>query len=43
MPLCKLTRGFLEFRNSTFLPQRAQFAELSKKQQPRVMMIVDEE
>jgi carbonic anhydrase len=39
MPLCKLTRGFLEFRNNTFLPQRAQFAQLSKKQQPRVMMI----
>jgi carbonic anhydrase len=39
MPLCKLTRGFLEFRDSTFLPQRAQFAQLSEKQQPRVMMI----
>jgi carbonic anhydrase len=39
MPLCKLARGFLEFRNGTFLPHRAQFAELAEKQQPRVMMI----
>jgi carbonic anhydrase len=39
MPLCKLTRGFLEFRTSTFLPQRARFAQLAEKQQPRAMMI----
>jgi carbonic anhydrase len=39
VPLCKLTRGFLEFRNRTFLPQRAQFEQLVLDQQPRVMMI----
>jgi carbonic anhydrase len=39
MPLCKLTRGFLEFRNGTFLPQRTRFAQLAREQQPRVMMI----
>jgi carbonic anhydrase len=39
MPLCKLTRGFFEFRNGTFLPQRAQFEQLALEQQPRVMMI----
>ena len=39
MPLCKLTRGFLEFRSGTFLPQRAQFEKLALAQQPRVMMI----
>lgn len=39
MPLCKLTRGFLEFRNRTFLPQRARFEQLALDQQPRVMMI----
>jgi carbonic anhydrase len=39
MPLCKLTRGFLEFREGTFLPQRAHFAQLAQRQQPRVMMI----
>ena len=39
MPLCKLARGFLEFRSATFLPQRAQFEKLALAQQPRVMMI----
>jgi carbonic anhydrase len=39
MPLCKLTRGFLEFRRGTFLPKRAQFEKLALAQQPRVMMI----
>ena len=39
MPLCKLTRGFLEFRRGTFLPQRARFEQLALEQQPRVMMI----
>jgi carbonic anhydrase len=39
MPLCKLARGFLEFRSGTFLPQRAQFEKLALAQQPRVMMI----
>ena len=39
MPLCKLTRGFLEFRNRTFLPNRAQFELLALEQRPRVMMI----
>ena len=39
MPLCKLTRGFLEFRRGTFLPQRARFEQLAREQQPRVMMI----
>jgi carbonic anhydrase len=39
MPLCKLTHGFLTFRNSTFLPRQAQFQKLALAQQPRVMMI----
>jgi carbonic anhydrase len=39
MPLCKLTRGFLEFRKSTFLPQRTHFEHLALEQHPRVMMI----
>jgi carbonic anhydrase len=39
MPLCKLTRGFLEFRNATFEPRRSLFAQLAQRQQPRVMMI----
>jgi carbonic anhydrase len=39
MPLCKLTRGFLEFRSATFEPQRSRFEQLAEKQQPRVMMI----
>ena len=39
MPLCKLTRGFLQFRNGTFVPKRAQFEQLARAQQPRVMMI----
>ena len=39
MPLGKLTRGFLAFRDRTFLPQRAHFAQLAQRQQPRVMMI----
>ena len=39
MPLCKLTQGFLQFRSGTFLPQRARFEQLARKQQPRVMMI----
>ena len=39
MPLCKLTRGFLGFRDHTFLPQRAHFEQLARDQQPRVMMI----
>jgi carbonic anhydrase len=39
MPLCKLARGFLQFRNGTFLPQRARFEKLAREQQPRVMMI----
>ena len=39
MPLCKLTRGFLGFRDHTFLPQRARFEQLARDQQPRVMMI----
>ena len=39
MPLCKLTRGFLEFRSGTFLQQRARFEQLALEQQPRVMMI----
>jgi carbonic anhydrase len=39
MPLCKLTRGFLEFRRVTFEPKRSQFEQLAEKQQPRVMMI----
>jgi carbonic anhydrase len=39
MPICKLTRGFLEFRRTVFEPGRSRFAELAQKQQPRVMMI----
>lgn len=39
MSICKLTRGFMEFRNGTFLPQQARFAQLALAQQPRVMMI----
>jgi carbonic anhydrase len=39
MPLCKLTRGFLEFRKGTFLPQRTRFERLALEQHPRVMMI----
>ena len=39
MPLCKLTRGFMEFRNGTFVSQRAQFEQLALEQRPRVMMI----
>jgi carbonic anhydrase len=39
MPLCKLTRGFLVFRSTTFEPGRKRFAELAQQQQPRVMMI----
>ena len=39
VPLCKLTRGFLEFRDRTFLQQRPQFEQLALEQQPRVMMI----
>ena len=39
MPLGKLTRGFLAFRDRTFLPQRAHFEQLARDQQPRVMMI----
>ena len=29
MPLCKLTRGFLEFRSGTFLQQRTHFEHLA--------------
>jgi carbonic anhydrase len=39
MPLCKLTRGFLEFKNATFEPKRELFERLAHQQQPRVMMI----
>jgi carbonic anhydrase len=39
MPICKLTRGFLEFRRTVFEPARSRFAQLAQKQQPRVMMI----
>jgi len=39
MPLCKLTRGFLEFRSTVLEPGRSRFAELAQKQQPRVMII----
>lgn len=39
MPLCKLTRGFLEFRSATFEPRRELFEQLAHQQQPRVMMI----
>ena len=39
MPLCKLTRGFLEFKSATFEPRRELFAQLAHQQQPRVMMI----
>lgn len=39
MPLCKLTRGFLEFRKATFEPARPRFAALAQEQRPRVMMV----
>jgi carbonic anhydrase len=39
MPLCKLTRGFLEFQSATFEPRRELFEQLAHQQQPRVMMI----
>jgi len=39
MPLRRLTEGFLAFRNASFVPKRAMFAQLAQKQQPRVMMI----
>ena len=39
MPLRKLTRGFLEFQRQTFEPKRAFFAELARKQRPKIMMI----
>lgn len=39
MPLCKLTRGFFEFHQETFVPQRPFFEQLAVRQQPKVMMI----
>jgi carbonic anhydrase len=39
MSLRRLTQGFLEFRNASFLPQRALFEQLAQQQRPRVMMI----
>lgn len=39
MSLRKLTQGFLEFQRQTFEPKRAFFAELARKQRPKVMMI----
>jgi carbonic anhydrase len=39
MPLCKLTRGFLEFRSGQFLPRRSFFEQLALRQEPKVLMI----
>lgn len=39
MPLRRLTNGFLAFQRNTFLPRRAFFAELAKKQSPKIMLI----
>jgi carbonic anhydrase len=39
MPLRKLASGFLTFRAETFLPKRAVFEALARKQEPKVMMI----
>jgi len=39
VPLRRLTEGFLAFRSASFVPNRAMFAQLAQKQQPRVMMI----
>ncbi|MFZ1414973.1 MAG: carbonic anhydrase [Defluviicoccus sp.] len=39
MAIDKLAAGFLEFRSSTFLPNREFFGALANKQSPKVMVI----
>jgi carbonic anhydrase len=39
MAIDKLAAGFLDFRSSTFLPNREFFAALANKQTPKVMVI----